>query len=99
MKRKRIEEFVVSLENDQITKDESALVLGGNSGWFDKKKETNNCGCTNVSPCNSTVTNNCACENVSKPNLSLRVSNKGTSHCTNLVATTCLLSLATRLMR
>nr|WP_314499075.1 hypothetical protein [uncultured Prevotella sp.] len=68
MKRKRIEEFVVSLENDQITKDESALVLGGNSGWFDKKKETNNCGCTNVSPCNSTVTNNCACENVSKPN-------------------------------
>ncbi|WP_296089271.1 hypothetical protein [Alloprevotella tannerae] len=63
MKRKRIEEFVITLENEKITKKESALILGGNSRLFAGKKETNNCGCTNIAPCNSTVSNNCQCLN------------------------------------
>ena len=39
MKRKRIEEFVITLENEKITKKESALILGGNSRLFAGKKE------------------------------------------------------------
>ncbi len=64
MNKKRIDEFVSQIESEIMTESENALIFGGNDGLFGGKKETNNCGCTNVSPCNSTITNNCTCKNI-----------------------------------